>query len=460
MRLARAAGVESETSSSGLRRELGLRDLSLFAVICIVGTRWIPAAAHTGPGAVLLWVLAALFFAVPLAVTVAALTVKYKGVAGGFYVWTRHEFGPWHAFLCFWIYWTGLTFWLPGAALFYMSAGFQALGPAWAGLADSRAALLAVTLAAIWIALGTNLVGLKIGKWTQSFGAIAAWLLVILLAVVAFEVWGQRGPATALDVIPHWDWRTLSFWAAIAYAMTGLELASLMGAEIHDPERTLPRAGWIASATAVLFYSVATISMLVILPPGGISEMNGFAQAGGAAGTLLGISWLAPLIAALVMASALGQIGGIGTAVSRLPFAAGVDQLLPAAFARVHPRWHTPHVSILAFGAVSSFLLVAMQLGDSMRAAYQELVSLTLIGGFLPFVYMFASAWKAGRRLSSISGLAITLLAVVCSAVPTAEVAHVGLFEFKLALGTAAMIGSARLLYNRHAGRIAAAGGQ
>ena len=84
-------------------------------------------AAHTGPGAVVLWILAALLFAVPLAVTVAALTVKYKGVAGGFYVWTRRDFGPWHAFLCFWIYWTGLAFWLPGAALFYMSAGFRAV---------------------------------------------------------------------------------------------------------------------------------------------------------------------------------------------------------------------------------------------------------------------------------------------------------------------------------------------
>ena len=37
-----------------------------------------------------------------------------------------------------------------------------------------------------------------------------------------------------------------------------------------------------------------------------------------------------------------------------------------------------------------------MQLGDTMRAAYQALVSLTLIGGFLPYLYIFGSAWKAG----------------------------------------------------------------
>jgi hypothetical protein len=32
---------------SELRRELGLRDISLFAIACIVGTRWIASAAHT-----------------------------------------------------------------------------------------------------------------------------------------------------------------------------------------------------------------------------------------------------------------------------------------------------------------------------------------------------------------------------------------------------------------------------
>ena len=94
--------------------------------------------------------------------------------------------------------------------------------------------------------------------------------------------------------------------------------------------------------------------------------------------------WLSPLIALLVMFSAVGQFGGLGTSVSRLPFAAGVDQLLPAAFGKVHPRWGTPHVAILTLGVLASFLLVAIQLGDTMRAAYQALVSLMVITGFLP----------------------------------------------------------------------------
>jgi glutamate:GABA antiporter len=390
------------------------------------------------------------FFTAPLAIAVGALAVKYPG-AGGLYLWTRGDFGAWHGFLAFWVYWMGIAFWFPAAAMAYMSMAVYALGPAYAGLAESRLFLVASSLAAIWISLGTNLVGMRVGKWTENFGGAAAWILGVLLAGAAALVWMKRGTATPIGIVPQWNWQTVSFWSTIAYAMSGLELAGLMGGEIRDPERTLPRAGWIATAFGLLFYAGATLALLVVLPPQQISELNGLAQGGQAAGAELGAPWLSPAIALLVLAGALGQFGGFGAAVSRLPFAAGVDHLLPAAFARIHPRWGTPYVSILMFGVVATFLLVAIQLGDTMRAAYQELVSLMVIVGFLPYIYIFTSAWKAGKRVSAASGLAITIMAVACAVIPTAEIGNVTIFEAKLAAGTAAVIATAWLLYRRAA---------
>jgi amino acid transporter len=165
-----------EDRAPALRRELGLRDLTLFAIACIVGVRWVPAAIHGGPGLVTMWLLGAVFFVVPLAVAVAALCAKYPG-AGGMYLWTRGDFGPWHGFLCFWVYWMGIAFWFPSAAMFYMSAAAYALGPAYEHLANDPAYLITASLAAIWIALGTNLVGMNIGKWTDNLGGLATWTL-------------------------------------------------------------------------------------------------------------------------------------------------------------------------------------------------------------------------------------------------------------------------------------------
>jgi len=64
-----------------------LRDLTLFAIGCVISVRWFPIAAHVGPGSVTLWLLAAVFFVVPLTIAVAGLVAKYPG-AGGLYLWT------------------------------------------------------------------------------------------------------------------------------------------------------------------------------------------------------------------------------------------------------------------------------------------------------------------------------------------------------------------------------------
>jgi glutamate:GABA antiporter len=435
--------AEPEQPAGGLRRELGLRDLTLFAISCIVGTRWIAAAAHAGPGSITLWLLAALLFVVPLAIAVAALTVKNPG-AGGLYLWARNDFGPWHGFLCFWVYWMAMAIWFPSAAIFYMSAALSA-----AGLPETRLLLLPAALAAIWIALGSNIVGMRIGKWTENIGGISAWILGGLLVAVSTAVYMRRGAATHFEIAPHWNWETVSFWASIAYALSGLEMAGLMGAEVRDPQRNFPRAGWIASGFSTVFYASTTAALLVLLPPSKISELNGLAESGREAAGVLGTGWLAPAVAVLVVASGMGQLGGVGTSISRLPFAAGTDRLLPPVFSRIHPRWGTPHIAILTLGVAASLLLAAMQVGDSLRAAYRALVSLMVIAGFLPYLYIFACSWRAGNRWSALSGWAVTLIAIACAVIPTADITNVWLFEGKLGIGTAAVIISAGLMY-RH----------
>jgi glutamate:GABA antiporter len=436
------------SANAALRRELGLRDVTLFAIACVVSARWIPIAAHAGPASVTLWILAAVFFMVPLAVAVAALVAKYPE-AGGLYLWTRRDFGAWPAFLAFWVYWIGIAFLFPTAALLYVRVGFSMFGATFAHLGDNRFYLLAAAMALIWVALGSNLIGLKIGKWTENIGGLATWAAGLLLVTVAWMVWTRRGSATPIHILPKWNWGTVNFWAAIAYALSGMECAGMMAGEIRDPERTMRRAGWIASGFAAAFYVSATVAFLVVLSPEHISELNGFAEVGDSAGLLLHARWLSPLIALLVVVSGVGLVAGIGTAVSRLPFAAGVDRLLPAAFGKVHPRWGTPYVSILALGLVATFLLVVYQLGDTVRAAYDELISLMVIAGFLPYLCIFGSAWKTGKRLSAVSGGAMTALALFCSVVPPTEITNVWLFEGKLAAGTLAVVASASIVYRR-----------
>ena len=68
-----------------LRRELRLRDLVFFDICAIISLRWVAAAAHAGPGSFVLWIVAAIFFFLPSAITVAGLARKFpESVEGGY----------------------------------------------------------------------------------------------------------------------------------------------------------------------------------------------------------------------------------------------------------------------------------------------------------------------------------------------------------------------------------------
>ncbi len=433
-----------------LRRELGLRDLVLFSIAGLIGTRWLAAAAHTGPGSVSLWILAVVFFFIPSAICIARLSAIYPE-EGGLYVWTKASFGEWHGFLCFWLYWVGLAFWFPSFLMAVTSMTSYAFAPQ---LAEDRWYVLPASMLLLWIAIGANLVGLRIGKWLDNIGGLASYGLGVMLIVLAAIVFLRHGTATPMHIWPKWNLHRVNFWSQIAYGITGLELAPVLGGEIRDPRRNLPISSYIAAPLVAAWYVVGTLALLVILPPAKVSPLNGITQVVAAAGNSLGLRWLILLAVAMIVLAALGQLSVMGSVGARLPFVVGADAYLPKALAKIHPRWHTPYVAILFLGLLASFFLIVAQLGETARAAYQTITDLMVLGGFIPFIYIFLSAWKCGVRASAISGLAVTAIALGTALIPTAEV-HVWLFEIKLVGGTAVLIVTARILFMYYRSRIA-----
>jgi glutamate:GABA antiporter len=441
-----AEAVRAPNSGPELKRELGFRDLVLFSIAGIIGTRWLAAAAQAGTASVILWLAAAVLFFIPSAFAIGRLSARFPQ-EGGLYIWARECFGEWHGFLCFWIYWIAVAFWFPSAVMAFSSMAVYALGAGYVALADNHFFIVGVALIAIWIVLGANILGLKTAKWIDNAGAVSAYALFMMLVVLASVALARRGSATPIGFVLHWDWGRLNFWSQMAYALTGLELAPILGGEIVRPKRNLPRSALLVTPLITVFYAVGTLALTILVPADGINPLHGITQAVFAAGSMLEMPWLPRAAAVLVILAALGQLSVIGSSVSRLPFVAGTDRLLPSALALLHPRWRTPYVSIIIFGAISTVFLVLAQLGENLRVAYQTITDLMVIGGFLPFLYIFAAAWKCGGRWSVIAGMGVSLVALICSIIPTNEVKSLWLFEAKLFGVTALIVLSARLVY-------------
>ncbi len=438
--------MSGATATPVLRRELTLRDLVLFNIAAVIGIRWLAAAAHTGPGSITLWILAAVLFFVPSALAVAALSRRFPQ-EGGIYVWTRDGFGEWHGFLCGWCYWLSNLFYFPSLLLAGVGMAASALG-----LAENRVWQVAISLLALWIAATTNIFGLAVGKWTGNLGAMSTCLAGLLLIGLGAAVWVRGGPATPLRVLPEWSLDKLNFWSQIAFAFGGIELGAIMAGEIRNPERTVPRAAWLAGLAIAAFYVTGTVAMLVLLPPEEISVVTGIVQAARAAGARLGMGWPVLVMGGAICAGVMGQVSVWIAGTARLPFVIGIDHYLPPVLGRLHPRWGTPHISILILAGACTVFLLLMQAGETLRVGYQLLVDMTIITYFVPFVYLFGAAWKCGQRLSSAAGLLVTVVAVVVSFVPPADVSSVWMFELKLVGGFLGLVAGAWITFRRHTG--------
>jgi amino acid transporter len=197
----------------------------------------------------------------------------------------------------------------------------------------------------------------------------------------------------------------------------------------------------------VFFYVASTAAILIFLRPDQVSPVIGLAQASRQAALVLGWRWVPLAIAISILLSAGGQLGTYVGACARLPFVLGIGNMLPPAFARLHPKYGTPVFSILFLGAGSAALLVISQLGETFRGAYQFTVDLTVVSLFVPFLYIFAAAWKFGQRLPAICGFLVSCLAIAFSFLPTPDIRSVFWFESKLVGGCILLFVLARWCY-------------
>jgi amino acid transporter len=439
----------SQQAPTGLRRELRLRDLVLFNICAIASLRWIAAAAHAGSGSLVLWVIAAVFFFLPSAVIVAALSERFPE-EGGMYVWTKNAFGDQHAFLCGWSYFISNLLYLPSLLLAGVSMLAYVFGSAGERLSEQRIFALPATLGVLWTAFIANFFGLKVAKWISALGGTATYIAAAVLTALAVAAAVHSGITTQFHLLPRANLNTLNFWSQIAFAFVGLELAPIMSGEIRNPQRDVRRAAVISGIGSTLFYMVATASLLVLMPPEAISPMTGLAQAGAVSAAKFGIPAIAILVAALIGFALAGQADAWIAGNTRLPYAIGLDRYLPAAFARIHPRWRTPYISLLVQVVAATALLLMAQFGETVRSAYQILVDMTVIATLIPFVYIFGSGLRFASRPAAASGLAVTVIAIIFSAVPPAEAESVAIFELKVVGGCIVLALIGWLVFKRY----------
>lgn len=459
--------MNSDRSVTDLPRVLGLRDVVFLYAIAIVSLQWLSTAAQIGPSSLVLWVLALAVFFVPSGLAVMELSSRYDG-EGGLYVWVKRAFGDVHGFVAGWSYLVSNLVFFPTLLLFISGTASYVAAGAWPGLKDNTAFNVFVSLAAIWLVIGANIIGLRRAKWIANGCAVAMGAALVVLVVAAVVSACRFGSATAFTgrLLPDMtDPAVAKSFSTMMLALVGLELAPLMGSEIREPRRVIPRAIVACSALIVAFYLLGTSALLVALPKGAIETITGIPEGVMVIADRIGVAPLGPLTALLMTIASTGVLAAWVTGTARLPYVVGIDRHLPSALGRLHPRWRSPYVALIVIGAIATLLVLLALAGSTIGDAYQTLVDMTVTMTFIPLAYMFAAlpmlrakgvgdhpgllrvpGGSIGVAIVSALGLSSTLVSIAFALVPPIG-GQPGMFYSKVLGGCALFLGLGFALY-------------
>jgi glutamate:GABA antiporter len=459
-------------TSPQLVRGLKLRDLVLFNLVAVLGLRHLGTTAKFGFGSLLMWLIAAVFFFIPQGLAVIELSSRFPK-EGGIYFWTKRALGEGHGFLCGWCYWINNVLYYPNLLISAAVIATFMFGKSGTGLSDNWAYVLPVTLGSLWIATFVNIVGMGTGKWLQNAGGVGTYvpgLILILLGIYGAMTAPPANELSLATLKPDLNnLSALNLLASIAFAFAGLELASTMAEEVENPRRNLPRSIFISGPLIAAAYVIGTAAVLWCLPNKDINVVSGFLQAikAGADKISPTLGWVAALCAALYTVGNLGSVGAWLIGPARVAFVIGLDRYFPKGFGVVHPRWHTPYVAILVQATFATIFLLLSVLGKGtdVEDVYLILLDTQILIYFIPYLYLFvvflinrqhgesssgvvlAPGGSIGGWLTGLSGMIVTLFAMIIATIPPPNMGNSLLFRLKVIGGALGFILFGWLIY-------------
>ena len=361
------------SEAPGLVRAIGRWDLTAAIINAVIGSAVfsLPSvlAGLTGAWSPLTCVLAGLGILTTV-LCVAEVASRFTE-AGGPYLYAREAFGRDVGFQAGWLtFWIRVTSAAANLNVFieYLSPVVPALGRG-----PGRAATMAVLMALITT---INVIGVRQAAWAVDVLTAAKLLPLVLLVVVGLPHMSAAVMASQAVARPSWTEAVL----LLVFAYGGFESPLIVAGEVRRPRRDSAFALLVGLAVIAAVYTLVQLVVVGVVPSlaGTTAPLAAaYRRLVGGAGVLL--------ITAGAMISTFGLATGSVLQAPRLLFSMAQRSELPALLGRVHPRFRTPDVAILAYAAVTlGFGLYGSFQWNATLSAIVRLVTYSLICAALP----------------------------------------------------------------------------
>jgi APA family basic amino acid/polyamine antiporter len=361
----------AETTSGSLHRRLGPLDAAAIIVSNVIGGGILftpPQVAASVPDAWLFlatWLVGGgLAFAGAMAYAeLAALRSR----AGGEYVYLRAAYGPLAGFLTGWTsFVAGFTGAMAASAVvlvLYLDRFIPGVADAtpfftvplpFVPLTVSRQSLVAI--AAIALMAFVHLRGVGPGRLVSNVLAVLKVGALLLFIAVGLSL-GAGSASNVQESGPVRPTTWLLAFIPVMFTYSGWNAAAYMAEEIRDPGRNVPRALALGTVAVIAIYLLLNLLYLFVMPIGELAQVQGSVLdvvaerlLGGAAGDIMGVVSIISLAASISAMTFAGP---------RVYYAMARDGLFFRSAARVHPRYQTPAVSIIAQALWASLLVLS-----------------------------------------------------------------------------------------------------
>lgn len=373
----------------------GIKTFSLIFLItgAIDSIRNLPTTAIFGNSLIFFFLLAALLFLIPIALISATLASCWPH-RGGIYAWVQQAFGDKLAFIAIWLQWINTLIWQPTILSFLAGTSAYLINPA---LANDKYYLISVMLFLNLLLTWINLQGIRVSAQISTICALLGTMIPILLIISLGLIWLISGNPTQIhlsfsEIIPNFN--EMNSWISLTAIITsflGIELATVHIRDVHEPQRTFPKALAISVTLVILTIFFGAMAIALVLPSQEIGLVNGIAETFAYFFREFKLSFLMPYIIIMML---IGSFGGIiSWVISPMRgFLQVVESgYLPSFFGKLNAKGAPSNLLItqclLIFLTSLGFLLV-----PNINSIYWFLTDLSTQLYVLMYVFMFIAA--------------------------------------------------------------------
>jgi APA family basic amino acid/polyamine antiporter len=340
--------------------------------------------AQYGPISILGFAITA-FGSLMLALVFASLARRTPDV-GGPYAFSRQGFGDFIGFQSAWTYWVGA--WVGVGAI--ASSMVVYLGVLVPPVVENRFLSIVVAVGVIAVLTFLNRQGVVTGGVVSlilTILKVVPLLLIGTLGFVAFDA-SNLGPFNATD-LPALEVIT-AVMAYTLFSFIGVEAATIPAGDVHEPDKTIPRATLIGTLAAAAVYLLSTTAVFGAVEQSELA--NSDAAFSVAAVNMFG-TWAGDAVAVVAVISCLGAMNGLLLLSGQIPMAAEFDGLAPKAFGKLNIH-HAPGTGLIISGALAGGLLVLSFSGGGLGDAVAQLVLVSAVATMVSYAFSAAAEIK------------------------------------------------------------------